>query len=55
MAPEKTASNSSFDRIQICPENLESLFGGLKRPQNASKNLKKHLWNHPNRGSSGYV
>ena len=29
MAPEKSASISSFVRIQICPENFESPFGGL--------------------------
>ena len=41
MAPEKSASNSSFVRIQICPENFESPFGGLnglRMPRKIPKN-----------------
>ena len=41
MAPEKSASNSSFVRIQICPENFESPFGGLnglRMPRKTPKN-----------------
>ena len=41
MAPEKSSSNSSFVRIQICPENFESPFGGLnglRMPRKIPKN-----------------
>ena len=46
MAPEKSASNSSFVRIQICPENFESPFGGLnglRMPQKIPKTASKKI------------